>query len=99
MELNTEIDDGKISFRYKPFHVKPRIIYWDEISDFYIREFRPIREYGGHGIQRRLKTGRAFTVSGNKGLPLVLEDGKKILIGTNKTKELAMVIEKLRAKL
>lgn len=98
MKLETVIDNSKITFRYKPFHIKPRILYWDEISDFYVRDYKPIKEYGGHGVQRKLKYGRAFTVSGRKGLQLILHDGKKILIGTHKPKELQMVIDNMKSK-
>ena len=93
MKLDTEIDEAKISYRYKPFHVKPRIIYWEDVSEYYTRDYKPMKEYGGHGLQRKLKYGRAFTVSGKKGLQLILKSGKKILIGTHKPKELERVID------
>ena len=96
MKLETYIDETKISYQYKPFHIKPREVLWSEVSEFYTRDYKPIREYGGHGIQRRIRKGRAFTVSGNKGLQLILKDGRKILLGTNKPKELQMVIEKIK---
>lgn len=96
MKLDTDIDETKISYQYKPFHIKPREVLWSEVSEFYTRDYKPIREYGGHGIQRRIRKGRSFTVSGNKGLQLILKDGRKILIGTNKPKELEMVIEKVK---
>ncbi len=96
MRLDIEIDESKITYRYKPFHVKPRIIYWDDVSDFYIRYYKPFKEYGGHGLQRHFKNGKAFTVSGKNGLQLILKDGKKILIGTHKSKELEMVIDKIK---
>jgi len=98
MKLETEIDEAKIRFRYRPFHVKPRIIYWDDISEFYLREYKPMKEYGGHGLQRKMKYGKAFTVSGKKGLQIILKDGKKILIGTQKPKELEMIIGKLKSR-
>ncbi len=98
MRLDIEIDEAKITYRYKPFHVKPRIIYWDDILDFYIRYYKPFKEYGGHGLQRHFKNGKAFTVSGKNGLQLILKDGKKILIGTHKPKELAMIIDKLKSR-
>ncbi len=77
MKLETEIVDSKISFRYKPFHVKPRIFYWEDISDFYIRTFKPLKEYGGYGIQRKLRNGKSFTISGTNGLQLILKMGRK----------------------
>jgi len=98
MKLETEIDDSKVSIRYKPFHIKPRIFYWEDISKFYIRSFRPVREYGGHGIHKKIRYGRSFTVSGTKGLQLILKDGKKILIGTQKPKALERIIEKIKSR-
>ncbi len=98
MRLDTEIDENKITFRYRPFHIRPRKILWDEVSEFYLRSFKPIREYGGHGIQIRIKKGRSYTVSGSKGLQLILKDGKKILIGTNKPNQLQLLIDRLKQK-
>ena len=96
MRLDVEIDEAKITYRFKPFHVKPRIIYWEDVSDFYIRDYRPIREYGGHGLKRKMKYGKSFTVLGKKGLQLILKDGKKILFGTQKPQELERIIGKLK---
>jgi hypothetical protein len=98
MRLDVEIDEAKITYRYKPFHVKPRIIYWEDVSDFYTRDYRPLREYGGHGLKRKMKYGKSFTVSGKKGLQLILKDGKKILFGTQKPQELERIIGKLKSR-
>ncbi|MDA3954603.1 MAG: hypothetical protein PF485_13225 [Bacteroidales bacterium] len=98
MRLDVDIDEVKITYRYKPFHVKPRIIYWDDVSDFYVRNYKPMREYGGHGLQRKMKYGRAFTVSGKNGLQLILKDGKKILFGTQKPQELERIIGKMKSR-
>jgi hypothetical protein len=96
MRLDVEIDEAKITYRFKPFHVKLRIIYWEDVSDFYIRDYRPIMEYGGHGLKRKIKYGKAFTVSGKKGLQLILKDGKRILFGTQKPQELERIIGKIK---
>lgn len=98
MKLDTKIDDSRITYCYKPFHIKPRVIYWEDVFEFYLREYKAIMEYGGHGLQRKRKYGKSFTVSGNKGLQLILKDGKKILIGTQKPKELQLIIERLKSK-
>jgi hypothetical protein len=42
--------------------------------------------YGGWGIKRGIG-GLAYNVSGNQGLQLVLTDGRKILIGTQKPEQ------------
>ena len=96
MSLETEIDDFTLSYRYKPFHAKPKEISWDNVSEFYLRNYKPFREFGGHGIQRRHRRGRSYTISGTTGLQVILKDGKKILVGTQKPKELLMIIEKLK---
>lgn len=98
MRLDVEIDEAKITYRFKPFHVKPRIIYWEDVSDFYIRDYRPVMEYGGHGLKRKMKYGKSFTVSGKKGLQLILKDGKKILFGTQKPQELERIVGKLKSR-
>lgn len=98
MKLETEIDESRIIYRYKPFHLKPKIIYWNEVSDFYIRIYKPYKEYGGYGLQRKMKYGRAFTVSGKTGLQLLFKDGKKILIGTQKPKEIEMIVGKIKSR-
>jgi hypothetical protein len=95
MQLETIIDKNKITYRYKPFHAKPKEILWNDVEDCYFRYYKPLKEYGGHGIQPGIKFGKSYTVSGNNGLQLVLKNGKKILIGTQKPKELQKVIEKI----
>jgi len=82
MKLEVEITSESVNFQFKPFHIIPRKIEMKDIDKIYIREFRPYFEYGGYGIQRKFKYGRSYTVSGKKGLQLILKKGKKILIGT-----------------
>jgi len=96
MKLEVEINNESINFRFKPFHLNPRIIEIKDIDKIYIREFKPYFEYGGHGIQRKFKYGRSYTVSGKIGLQLVLKNDKKILIGSQKPKELAAIIDKIK---
>jgi len=96
MKLEVEINNESVNFRFKPFHIKPRTIEIKDIDKIYIREFKPYLEYGGHGIQRKFKYGKSFTVSGKNGLQLVLRNGEKILIGTQKPKELNKILEKIQ---
>ena len=60
------------------------------------RTYRPIREYGGWGI-RWGPSGKAYNVSGNEGVQLVLEGGKRVLIGSQRAEELAEAIESARS--
>lgn len=96
LRLETSIDREGISFRFSPFHFKARQILWGEIETAWVREYRPIKEYGGWGIRVSIHNGRAFNVRGNKGLQLVLKNGKKILLGTQEPEEMAKVLLRLK---
>lgn len=100
-KLNTRIDELGIHYRFFPFHRKLRTISWNEISKAYIRNYDPIGEYGGWGIKAGWgrKHGTAVNVSGDIGIQLILTNGKKILIGTNKKEEAKKVIETYQTKL
>lgn len=52
-------------------------------------------EYGGWGV-RFGKGGKAFNVSGNRGLKLYLKSGRSLLIGTQKDKELIAFLSELK---
>lgn len=93
MKLETEIGEKEIRFRFIPFHKSSRKIKWIELSDFYIRDYKPLREYGGYGIQQSLRNGKAYSISGKTGIQLIKKDGKKIIIGTQKPKELERVLK------
>ncbi|MBN1576033.1 MAG: hypothetical protein JW913_05745 [Chitinispirillaceae bacterium] len=86
--LTTEIDVKGITYRYYPFHFKHHTVHWDEIERYEVIKYHPLRDYGGWGI-RFCKGGKAFNVAGDRGLQLYLKTGKRILIGTQKDKELA----------
>jgi hypothetical protein len=91
-ELNTQIYTDGIYVRFRPFHRKPRIYTWSEIEHYEIRKYKPLMEYGGWGVRMGFK-GLAFNVRGNMGLQLVLKNGKRVLIGTQRAAELAGVLK------
>ena len=93
LRLKTKIDKEGISFTFKPFINRPKVYSWNNIKEAYVRTYKPIWEYGGWGIRYGMK-GRAFNTSGNKGLQLILNSGKKILIGTQKPEELENFLKK-----
>ena len=84
MRLETQIREDGIYYRLFPFQLKMKSISWNRISKAFIREYKPLTEYGGWGIRMGLfGSGWAVNVSGNKGLQLIYDNGKKLLIGTN----------------
>lgn len=97
MRLETEVNSLGVTYRFFPIIRKPRTIPWNEITQAEVRKYQPIREYGGWGL-KGLLTNKAVSISGNKGLQLHLASGRKLLIGTQKPKELEAVLAYLKAK-
>lgn len=95
--LKTEYNKEGIIIKFFPFLFKTRVIKWQEVAKAYIREYSPLREFGGWGI-RRSKKGKAYTVQGKLGLQLELRDGKKLLIGTQRPEDIAKFLETIEQK-
>lgn len=90
MHLKTEITNEEIRVQFFPFF--NRTFSWQDIEKVYVRQYRPIAEYGGWGIRFSHK-GTAYNVSGNMGLQLIMKKGdKKILIGTQLPDEMGRVV-------
>lgn len=101
MQLRTRIDEKGIYYRFFPIHFQVLVISWDEVTRAYVRKYNPILDYGGWGIRWGLGgKGKAYNTSGNLGLQLELNTGKKILIGTQQPNEMNEILDQLvRAKI
>ncbi|MES2557095.1 MAG: hypothetical protein V4604_13145 [Bacteroidota bacterium] len=94
-QLQTIITEEGVFVRLMPFHFRFRRYTWDQFSNMYIREYSPITEYGGWGLRHSISGyGKAYNMAGKQGLQLVFQNGKKLLIGTQKAEELKAVLEK-----
>ncbi|MDI6783925.1 MAG: DUF6141 family protein, partial [bacterium] len=90
LKLTTEVHEDGIYIRFEPF-VRKKILF-SEMKQYTARTYRPIREYGGWGIRYGWK-GTAYNVSGNRGVQLELNNGKRILIGSQRPEELVRAIK------
>ncbi len=95
--LTTEVRGDGIYIRFIPFHRKFRTMPFEAIQTYEARTYRPLREYRGWGI-RYGSGSKAYNVSGNRGVQLVLSSGRKILLGSQKAEELIIAIEKAKRK-
>lgn len=93
--LQTYINDEGVFVKYPPFQVRYKFYDWNTIHSSYVRKYSPLREYGGWGVRIGFGATKAYTMSGNMGLQLVLKNGKRILIGTNQPDHLKTVLMKL----
>jgi len=87
--LKTEVDAVGLRISYFPMFVK-KDVKWDEISKATVIKYGFV---GGWGVRLFTQYGIVYNVKGNKGLYVELKSGKKFLVGTQKEKELAEVVE------
>jgi len=81
--LKTEIRQDMIRFRFFPIHLKWKTIEKKEIEGIAVIKYDPIADYGGWGIRIGPK-GWAYTTKGIEGVYMVLMDGRRILLGTDR---------------
>lgn len=91
LKLETEVRSDGLYVRFYPLTSKS--INFSEIVSCEARTYHPIKEYGGWGIRYGWRGGKAYNVSGNRGVQLVFRNGKKFLIGSQRPEELAQAIK------
>lgn len=97
LRLTTELRRKELFIRFFPLHWRGKTIPLKEIASCEARVYRPLLEYGGWGIRWGI-SGKAYNVSGKQGVQLVLKDGKRLLIGSQRAEELSEAIHDLLAK-
>lgn len=96
IKLQTLVKEDGIYIKFFPFHLSFKKYKWERINKCFIREYKPISEFGGWGYRFGV-AGKALNVSGNKGLQLEFTNNKRLLIGTNKPTELEDVLKGIEA--
>jgi hypothetical protein len=97
LSLTTEVRIDALYYRYFPFNLSFRRLGAESIREFEVRTYSPVREYGGWGI-RWGQGGMAYNVWGNQGVDLVLSDGRRKLIGSQRPEDLAQALKKVLGK-
>jgi len=91
IRLRTRITKREVEFQFYPF-VKRKYA-WRDIEKAEVLDYGFV---GGWGIRIGTKYGTVYNVAGKKGLQLILKNGKKIVIGTQKSAELGRWLEQMR---
>ena len=89
--LDTEVRNCGLYIRFRPFHRKWILFRFDGITKAEARVYSPIKDYGGWGI-RHGWNGKAYNVSGNKGVMLTLGDDRQLMIGSSNSEALCVAI-------
>jgi len=89
--LDTEVVEEGLRIRFRPFHLNWVVLPFGSIQKTEAVTYSPMTDYGGWDL-RIGKKGKACNVSGNKGIPLTLKDGKNVLIGSTNQETLCSAI-------
>jgi hypothetical protein len=91
IRLVTEVRSDGVHVRFAPLHRSFQFFSRDTITKCEAVTYRPLRDYGGYGIRYNAQ-GKAYNVSGNRGVRLSLEEGKAVMIGSQKSEQLASAV-------
>jgi hypothetical protein len=97
INLTTEVRSDALYYRFFPLNLTFRRLGPEDIREYQVRTYSPLREYGGWGIRWGSK-GKAYSVSGDRGVELLLLDGRRVLIGSQSPEELAQALKKVVGK-
>jgi hypothetical protein len=78
LKLTTEVRKDGLYISFFPVHLSLKKISLEKLKKHSVRTYDPIGEYGGWGIKWG-SGGRAYNVSGNRGVQLEFTDHKHLL--------------------
>lgn len=90
LKLQTAITKDGIAINFPPL-AKKRIL-WSEVEQAQVVKYSPLI---GYGLRIWTPHGTVYNVKGNRGLSLVLKNGKKYMIGTQRHREVEDIIQTL----
>ena len=77
IKLHVTVNAEGITYKYPPFHNKPKQIPWANIESAELMKINPLKEFGGWGL-RYGKLGTAYTTRGKYILHIKMRQGKPI---------------------
>jgi hypothetical protein len=92
LELTTTIDQNTITLELKPFTSK--IINLSDIVEFKIIQYN----FVGFGWRIATQYGTVYNCSGNEGIQFYLKDGKSILLGSQRPKDIINFLNSISSK-
>ena len=95
IKLETRITEKGVYVRMFPLGFSFKFYPFSNMLAYYVRKYHPVREYGGWGYKGRFNN-RSLSIRGDRGLQLEFPNGNKLLIGTQKDKELLEILKSLQ---
>lgn len=95
LQLRIKVNSEGLHYQFFPFHLKYHTIKIEEIVKVEALQYNPLAEYGGWGIRYGFK-GKAYNTRGNLGVKVHLQNGRNILFGSQKYKELSKALKRIK---
>jgi hypothetical protein len=92
--LEVRLDATGAHYRLLPLQWRWQHVAWPEVARAYLRRYDPLGEYGGWGLKGTTRN-RAYNIANDEGLQLELRDGRRVLLGTQRSADLAQVLARL----
>lgn len=97
LRLVTEVFADRLTVGLAPF--RRRGIPLADIAEAEAVTYRPLADFGGWGVRWAGSRGMAYNASGNRGVQLVLRDGRRVLVGSQRPEELVLALRSVSAPL
>jgi len=97
MHIKTIIKLDAIEYTYPPFINKARKVNYEEIVNYEVKKYSPLKDSNGYGITKGSKNhqNEIYNTSGNIGLFLSLKSGKSIMLGTQRKQAIISAMKKM----
>ena len=96
IKLETRITEQGVYVRLFPLGFSFKFYPFSNMTACFVRKYSPVREYGGWGYKGR-HNNRSLSIRGDRGLQMEFPNGNKLLIGTQKDKELLDILKSLQS--
>lgn len=83
VRLKTTISKDHVHIQFRPLANKK--VYWRDVAKAEVVQYSP---WIGYGLRLSTSYGTVYNTRGNKGLQLILKEGKKMMIGTQRPREM-----------
>ncbi len=95
LRMTTEATADLVTVWYGWLPVYSRSVAIANVRSCEVVDYRPIRDLGGWGVRSCRSGERALTARGTRGVRLTMINGDRLLIGSQRPEELAMVLTRL----
>jgi len=92
--IRVSVDSGELTVKYGVWPWLARIAL-GPVTSCRAVTYRPLAQFGGWGIRRGAGGIRAYTARGNRGVLLTLNEGRRVLIGSDAPEALVEALGRL----